>query len=227
MPGTKTSGISMMQSRAEAIIARRNPASSSHRGSIAAEDHPSSRPAPAIGGLHMPLPRVPAVSLAAVTLALVTLAAPMTLAQQAADPVGNPERGKIVFRTPGLCVDCHGWAADGKTGVNLRAPAGPSLRETTLDKAALIEVIKCGRPGTPMPYHDRAAYRDDRCYGMTMSDFDSGNKPKRGKSLGDDDVADVVAYLQTHVIGLGKPTLEECAAFFDNPAAKACNSLRP
>lgn len=174
----------------------------------------------------MPLTRVPVVLLAAVTLALVTPAAPMPRAQQAADPAGDPERGKVVFRTPGLCVNCHGWAADGKTGVNLRSPTGPSLRETALDKAALVEVIKCGRPGTAMPYHDRAAYRDDRCYGMVMSDFDPGNKPERGKSLGDDDVANIVAYLQSRVIGLGEPTREECVDFFDNPAAKACDSLK-
>lgn len=173
----------------------------------------------------MPLTRAPAVSLAAVTLTMVTLAAHTVLAEQAAGPGGDPERGKVIFRTAGGCVNCHGWAADGKTGVNLRSPAGPSLRVTKLDTAALIEVIKCGRPGTPMPYHDRAAYRDYRCNGMVMSDFDTG-KPVRGKTLGDDDVASIVAYLQTHVIGLGKPTYEECADFFDNPAAKACSNLK-
>jgi len=216
----------MMRSRAEDLAARRNPRSSRPLGTPAAEDAFPGRPKPVPRGVHMPWSRIPAVSLAAMTLGLVALAAPMTRAQEAIDPVPNPERGKIVFRTAGLCVNCHGWAADGVTGVNLRAPAGPSLRETTLDKAALIEVIKCGRPGTPMPYHDRAAYRDDRCYGMVMSDFDPGGKPVRGKSLGDDDVANVVAYLQSNVIGLGKPTHEECVDFFDSPAAKACDSLK-
>ena len=167
----------------------------------------------------MPLSRIGAVSLAAVTLALVTLAAPMARAQQAGDLVGDPERGKIVFRSVGGCMDCHGWAGDGKTGLKLQAPAGPNLRETKLDTAALIETIKCGRPGTPMPYHDRAAYRDDRCYGMVMSDFAPDTQPKRGKTLSDQDIANVVAYLQTHVIGHGEPTYAECADFFDNPAA--------
>lgn len=174
----------------------------------------------------MRLPRVPADTLAAVTLLLLTLAAPMARAQQAADAVGDPERGKIIFRKPALCMNCHGWAADGKTGVNLRSPAGSNLRETTLDAAALTEVIRCGRPGTPMPYHDRSAYRDDRCYGLVMSDFDPGNKPDRGKSLSDEEIADLVAYLETRVKGLGKPTFEECVDFFDNPAAKACAPLK-
>lgn len=174
----------------------------------------------------MRLTRALAVSLAALTLALVMLIAPMARAQQAMDLVGDPKRGKIVFRSVGFCMNCHGWAADGKTGVGWRAPAGANLRETKLDKAALIETIKCGRPGTPMPYHDREAYRDDRCYGMVMSDFAPGRQPIRGKTFSDQDLANVVAYLQTHVIGLGKPTFEECVDFFDNPSAKACDTLK-
>lgn len=174
----------------------------------------------------MPLSRAIAVSLAALTLALVTLASPMTWAQQSGDPVGDAERGKIVFRSVGYCVNCHGWAADGKTGTSLQAPAGPNLRETELDTAALIEIIGCGIPGTPMPYHDRAAYGDYRCYGMVMSDFAPGTQPIRGKTFSDKDVANVVAYLQTQVIGLGEPTYAECADFFDNPAAQACRFLK-
>lgn len=168
----------------------------------------------------------PAVPIAAVSLALSFLMATTAFAQQANRPLADPERGKTVFRSMGNCVNCHGWAADGKTGVDLRAPTGPSLRETTLDEAALIDVISCGRPGTQMPYHDRAAYRDDRCYGLVMPDFKGGGKPVRGKTIGEDDIASLVAYLQTRVIGRGKPTREECADFFDNPAAKACLNLK-
>ncbi len=174
----------------------------------------------------MPLTRAVAVSLAAMTLALVTLAAPMTRALQAGDLVGDPARGKAVFQRVGDCMFCHGWAADGKTGVSLRAPPGANLRETKLDTEGLIETIKCGRPGTPMPYHGMAAYRDGSCNGLVMSDFTPDTKPIRGKTLSDQDIANVVAYLQTHVIGLGKPTHAECADFFDNPAAKACRSLK-
>jgi mono/diheme cytochrome c family protein len=171
--------------------------------------------------VHMPLTRAVAVS-----LALVALAAPVTRAQQSTDPVGDPQRGKIVFRSVGGCVNCHGWAADGRTGVALQAPAGSNLRETTLDRESLIETIRCGRPGTAMPYHDRAAYRDDRCYGMVMSDFAAGDAPVRGKTFREKDIVNVVAYLQTEVIGLGKPTFEECTDFFDNPAARACKPLK-
>lgn len=174
----------------------------------------------------MPLTRALTMSFVAVALAVVTLTAPVIRAEQAIDFVGDAKRGKAVYRSIGFCVNCHGWAADGKTGISWRAPAGASLRDTKLDTAALIETIKCGRPGTPMPYHDRAAYRDDRCYGMLMSDFDPGSAPIRGKTFSDKDIANVVAYLQTHVIGRGKPTFEECTDFYDNPAAAACRNLK-
>jgi mono/diheme cytochrome c family protein len=158
----------------------------------------------------------------ALSLALVTLTAPVAGAEQTAEA----ERGKIVFRTAGGCVNCHGWAADGKTGVNLRSPPGSNLRESAMELETLIEVITCGLPGTAMPYHDRGAYRDDRCYGMRMSEFDKASAPMRGKSLREEDIKSVAVYLQTRGIGLGEPTLAECVEFFDNPAATACRSLK-
>lgn len=162
----------------------------------------------------------------AVSLALVTLTTPMTMAQQANDLVGDPERGKVVYRSIGYCGNCHGWPGDGLTGTMLQAPAAPSLRETKLNTEALFEVIKCGLPGTPMPYHGRTAYRDGSCNGMAMSNFAPENKPRRGKTFGEKDIVNLVAYLETSVIGLGNPTFEECAEFFDDPDASACRRLR-
>jgi len=161
----------------------------------------------------------------ALSLALAALAVPMAVRAQNAVP-GDPERGKIVYRTNGGCMNCHGWPADGKTGVNMRSPTGPSLRASTLDLAGLTEVIACGRPGTPMPYHDRAAYRDDRCYGLVFDDLDDDTKVTRGKTLRPEDIANVAAYLHSRVLGLKEPTPEECAEFFDNPAAQACSFLK-
>lgn len=152
---------------------------------------------------------------------LLTLAAPIVKAQEPPDL----ERGKKIFRSVGECMTCHGWPADGKTGVHLRAPTGSNLRESALDKDGLFEVIRCGILGTPMPYHGRGAYRDQSCYGMALSDFEDGGKPVRGKTFNDDDIENVVAYLQAHVIGKGSPTLEECVEFFEDPAAKACSVL--
>ncbi len=173
----------------------------------------------------MPLNRFVAVSLAAALLVLFSLAAPAIKAQQTEETVGDPERGRVVYRSVGYCVNCHGWPADGETGLLLQAPPGPNLRQTELGTEALTEIIACGIPGTAMPFHDRAAYRDGRCFGMELSDFAPENAPVRGKTFSDTDVANVVAYLQTYVIGRGEPTFEECAEFYDNPSAAACRGL--
>ena len=166
-----------------------------------------------------------ALSLAALMLALASLAASGGMAQESGETTGDPERGRVVYRSVGYCVNCHGWAGDGKSGTNLQAPIGPNLRETAMDTAALIEVIGCGRPGTPMPYHDRAAYRDGGCFGMALEDFSPGSEPVRGKTFSDRDVANVVAFLQSYVIGRGEPTFAECAEFYDNPSAAACSNM--
>jgi Cytochrome c len=140
---------------------------------------------------------------------------------------GDADRGRIVFQRVGYCVNCHGWAGDGQSG---RSPfshaAGGNLRETQLDIEGLTSVIKCGIPGTPMPYHDSMSYRDDRCFGMTMADFDPGTAPIRGKTFRDKQLTDLIAYLESHVIGLGKPTYEECADYFGTSAGKSCAYLK-
>ena len=145
----------------------------------------------------------------------------------AAALVGDPERGKIVFQKVGYCVSCHGWAGDGQAGRNPLSRAGSAnLRETQLDTEGLTEVIKCGLPGTKMPYHEAAAYRDDRCNGMVLTDFEPGGEPIRGKTFRDKDVANLVAYMQTHMIGLGKPTYDECTDYFGASADKSCSYLK-
>jgi len=172
-------------------------------------------------GPHMPMTRAIAVS-----LLFVALLSSKSYAQQTEAISGNPERGKVVYRSVGYCGNCHGWPGDGLTGLLLQAPRGANLRETKLDGQALFEVIKCGLPGTPMPFHGRTAYKTDLCYGKLASDFEPDEFPRRGKTFSDKDIANLVVYLQSKMIGLGIPTFEECADFFDNSNASACRSLR-
>jgi len=169
----------------------------------------------------MPMTRAVAVS-----LALVPLVTPVAMAQQAPDLAGDPERGKVVYRSIGYCGNCHGWPGDGLTGTMLQAPAAPSLRDSDLDTETLYEIIMCGVPGTAMPFHGRTAYRDGNCHGMALSDFAPDMKPRRGKTFSEKDVANVVAFLETRVMGLGEPTFEECADFFDDPDASTCRRLK-
>ncbi len=54
------------------------------------------------------------------------------------------------------CLQCHGASGEGGDGGEF--PAGPSLRKTRLDRAALAETISCGLPGTQMPAWLDGAY---------------------------------------------------------------------
>ena len=112
------------------------------------------------------------------------------------------------------CRGCHGWAANGeREGPN---PGGPSLRATALDYDAIRLTVACGRPGTPMPYFWREAYRANStdCYGVTAEQL-GDNAPIRGPSrLRDDDLDALAYYLAYYVKGQGDITFSECEFFW-------------
>jgi hypothetical protein len=88
---------------------------------------------------------------------------------------GDAEKGKQIRQRVGVCVNRHGWAGDGQSGRNpLSHAAGANPRETERDSQGLYDAIRCGVPGAQMPYHDNVPYRDDRCFGMLLADFDDG-----------------------------------------------------
>jgi mono/diheme cytochrome c family protein len=64
------------------------------------------------------------------------------------------------------CLQCHGSNGEGGDGGEF--PAGPSLRKTRLDRAALVETISCGLPGTAMPSWLDDAYTKRACYGFPL-----------------------------------------------------------
>jgi mono/diheme cytochrome c family protein len=79
-----------------------------------------------------------------------------------AQEVRQVDAGKAVWQNGG-CGGCHG--ANGAGGTNPDQPAGPALRNTALDRAALVEKISCGVPGTQMAAWLRGAYTESGCYG--------------------------------------------------------------
>src|SRR5215470_3685028 len=97
------------------------------------------------------------------------LFAPVPLAAQTPDASDIAE-GARLFRQKGNCQSCHGWAGDGRK-MDTQMPDGANLRETRLDRAALIMTIKCGLPGTGMPPFDKFAYSDGRCFGLKQADL--------------------------------------------------------
>ena len=61
--------------------------------------------------------------------------------------------------------------------------AGVSLRNMDLTLDEIINVIKCGRPGTGMPYFLRKAYKEEKCYDTTFEDYDGSYRPVSSKKF--------------------------------------------
>jgi mono/diheme cytochrome c family protein len=95
------------------------------------------------------------------------------------------------------CEQCHGSSGEGGTGGEF--PAGPSLRTTKLDRAALAETISCGLPGTAMPAWLDGAYTQRPCYG-----FPPGPAPDEVMAvpiLRTDDIQALIDFLMAKFIG--------------------------
>lgn len=95
------------------------------------------------------------------------------------------------------CLQCHGSTGEGGAGGEF--PAGPSLRKTRLDRAALIETIGCGLPGTQMPGWLDGAYSERSCYGFPPGAAPDGTVLTPVLSAGE--VEALVDYLLAKVVG--------------------------
>jgi mono/diheme cytochrome c family protein len=123
----------------------------------------------------------------------------------------TPDLGRQVYEKAN-CVGCHKWHGGGGGGYG---GAALSLRKTALDRELLLEVIRCGRPATRMPYHDRDAYRTVDCYGgTTRADLGADFPPKAATFLRAEEIEAVAAYVIDHLQGKGEPTYEDCVAFW-------------
>ena len=121
------------------------------------------------------------------------------------------------------CVGCHKWHGGGGGGYG---GAALSLRETALGRPELIEVIRCGRPATRMPYHERKPYEGAPCYGgMSKSDLGADFPPKAATFLREQEIEAVTAYVIEHLQGQGEPTYEDCVAFWGG-GNRECEAMR-
>src|ERR1700733_3493585 len=121
------------------------------------------------------------------------------------------------------CVGCHKWHGDGGGGYG---GAALSLRKTQLEEQQIVETVRCGRPGTGMPYFERDAYSDDAsaphpCYGLTKHALGDVHVAEATIFLQPAEIEAVAAYVLTEIKGKGEPTLQECLAFFGD-ASRAC-----
>src|SRR5262249_48045603 len=132
------------------------------------------------------------------------------------------EYGKDVFKTKATCQYCHKWDASGDQGYGGNAL---SLRKTQLTSEQMAEVVKCGRPGTGMPYHDKFAYTDKRCYKMTREDLGKDMPPAGNEFLQPREIDAVVKYLFAKDVGRGASTYEECVGFWGSDT-RECEPMR-
>lgn len=134
------------------------------------------------------------------------------------------ERGKELYREKATCLYCHGWHGNGES--SQYGGNALSLRATQLDRDQLIEVVKCGRPGTAMPHHDAYAYTDKRCYGLTAADLKEAVPPEPKSTMPPREVELVVDYVIAVLKGKPpEPTLAECQAFWGQ-STRVCDEYR-
>jgi mono/diheme cytochrome c family protein len=131
------------------------------------------------------------------------------------------ESGQAIYKRAN-CVGCHKWHGDGGGGYG---GAALSLRKTELDKDQIMETVKCGRPGTGMPYFSRDSYPSDgapQCYGLTTKDLETMHVAQAGVFLRPEEIEAVTDYVISSIKGKGDPNLADCVAFFGEES-KACD----
>jgi len=176
--------------------------------------------------MHHPI-WLPGVRRAAVTLAVLAgalFAAPVHLAAQTADASDIAEGGRL-FRQKGNCQSCHGWAGDGRK-MDTQMPDGANLRETRLDRAALILTIKCGLPGTGMPPFDKFAYSDGRCYGLKQADLRQAGKHMSDPpaTLQNREIEYIADFMFAKIIGKGSMDHAKCVEYWGQET-EACGEF--
>ncbi len=76
-----------------------------------------------------------------------------------------------------------------------------------------------------MPYHERNAYKNGGCFGLTEEDLGADMPPKGQDMLRPREIEAVADYVLAAIKGRGAPTAEECAAFWGE-GARQCQETR-
>ena len=128
-------------------------------------------------------------------------------------------KGLIVYKKAN-CMGCHSWHGKGGGGYG----AGVSLRNPSYEVSELINIIKCGIPGTGMPYFYRKSYKTEKCYDTLFEDYSLTDRPKNSKSfINERQIKNLAAFVYSELQGkeLNK---EYCSKFF-GVGSKVCEKL--
>lgn len=131
--------------------------------------------------------------------------------------------GLEIYKIKGNCQFCHKWDGTGDQGYGGNAL---SFRKTALTREQLEEVVKCGRPSTGMPLHDKFAYTDKRCYGLVKEDLGKDIPPQPFAYLNKREIEAVAEFLFARVVGKPPATYEDCVEFWGS-STRQCDPLKP
>jgi hypothetical protein len=152
----------------------------------------------------------------AVAIMAASFVAPQAQGQEQPPPNDSDVAdGMRLYEQKGNCQSCHGWAGDGHK-TDSQMPDGANLRETKLNRAGLVLLIKCGRLNSQMPAFDKFAYSDGRCYGKTQSDLKAypTRMPDPPATLQQREIDLVVDFLIAKVVGKGPMNHAKCVEFW-------------
>src|SRR3977135_1165504 len=151
-----------------------------------------------------------ATTLLSITVAAIIQLSALPARAQAPDPADLAD-GMRLFRQKGNCQACHGWAGDGRK-MDSQMPDGANLRESVLDRATLVLIVKWGRPGTGMPAFDKFAYSDGRCYGLKQADLraSGSHMPDPPATLQPREIDTIVDFLVAKVVKQGVMDRAKC-----------------
>ena len=134
--------------------------------------------------------------------------------------------GFRIYRQKADCQACHGWAADGRK-MESQMPDGANLRATKLDRAKLIQAVKCGIPGKSMPAFDKFAYTDGRCYNQTKADLAKypTRMPDPPATLQPREIEYIADFLMARVVGKGALDHDKCVELWGGTETDVCKEL--
>lgn len=145
--------------------------------------------------------------------------------QQQSPSASDIADGMRLYQQKANCQACHGWSGDGQK-TDSQMPDGANLRETKLNRAGLVLLIKCGKLNSQMPAFDKFAYSDGRCYGKTQADLKKlpTRMPDPPATLQQREIDLVVDFLIAKVVGKGPMTHAKCVEFWGSEV-DACKAF--